>query len=86
MCAVWRVRAVSKNRYLMTTKMTRMAIIYKDIEGELGGQLGDAIGGQGGEFAGEMVSPFFFLFHVAMVFVGLIAGLQNHSEDTIVQS
>ena len=62
MSAVWRVRAVSKNRYLMTTKMTRMAIIYKDIEGELGGQLGDAIGGQGGEFAGEMVSPLFLPF------------------------
>ena len=39
-----------------------MAIIYKDIEGELGGQLGDAIGGQGGEFAGEMVSPPFLPF------------------------
>ena len=45
-----------------TTKMIKLAIIYKDIEGELGGQLGDAIGGQGGEFAGEMVSPPFLPF------------------------
>ena len=47
--AVWMVRTVSKNRYMMTTKMIKLAIISKDIEGELGGQLGDAIGGQGGE-------------------------------------
>ena len=75
MSAVWRVRTVSKYRYMMTTKMIKLAIISKDIEGELGGQLGDAIGGQGGELAGEMVSPLFFLFHVAMVFVGFIARL-----------
>ena len=55
--------------------MIKLAIISKDIEGELGEQLSDAIGGQGGELAGEMVSPLFFLFRVAMVFVGFIARL-----------
>ena len=55
--------------------MIKLAIISKDIEGELGEQLSDAIGGQGGELAGEMVSPLFFLFRIAMVFVRLIARL-----------